>query len=116
MQIAIALAILLSGYFSPVAAQEWRTGCPNEMDPDLKIQYCTQTTQSGDLDNKNLAIAFTHRAAAYAYKKDCDRAFQDYNQATRLAQLGAAHLSKVQPMAPTHEMSAFPHMPGGQLL
>ena len=35
---------------------------------------------------------------------------------TRLDQLGAAHLSKVQPMAPTHEMSAFPHMPGGQLL
>ncbi len=35
---------------------------------------------------------------------------------TRLDQLSAAYLSKVQPMAPTHEMSAFPHMPGGQLL
>ena len=35
---------------------------------------------------------------------------------TRLDQLGAANLCKVQPMAPTHEMSAFPHMPGGQLL
>ena len=35
---------------------------------------------------------------------------------TRLDQLSAAHLSKVQPMAPTHEMSAFLHMPGGQLL
>jgi glycolate oxidase len=34
---------------------------------------------------------------------------------TRLDQLGAAHLCKVQPMEPTHEMSAFPHMPGGQL-
>ncbi len=34
---------------------------------------------------------------------------------TRLDQLSAAHLSKVQPMAPTHEMSAFPHMPGGRL-
>jgi glycolate oxidase len=35
---------------------------------------------------------------------------------TRLDQFSAAHLCKVQPMAPTHEMSAFPHMPGGQLL
>ena len=35
---------------------------------------------------------------------------------TRLDQLSAAHLSKVQTMAPTHEMSAFPHMPGGHLL
>ena len=35
---------------------------------------------------------------------------------TRLDQLGAAHLCKVQPMDPPHEMSAFPHMPGGRLL
>jgi isopentenyl diphosphate isomerase/L-lactate dehydrogenase-like FMN-dependent dehydrogenase len=35
---------------------------------------------------------------------------------TRLDQLTASHLSKVQPLAPAHEMSAFPHMPGGQLL
>ena len=35
---------------------------------------------------------------------------------TRLDQLSAAHLCKVQPMEPTHEMSAFPHMPGGRLL
>ena len=35
---------------------------------------------------------------------------------TRLDQLSAAHLCKVQPMALTHEMSAFPHIPGGRLL
>lgn len=35
---------------------------------------------------------------------------------TRLDQLDAARLCKVQPMEPTHEMSAFPHMPGGRLL
>lgn len=35
---------------------------------------------------------------------------------TRLDQLSPAHLCKVQPLGPTHEMSAFPHMPGGQLL
>jgi glycolate oxidase len=34
----------------------------------------------------------------------------------RLDQLTAAYLSKVQPLGPVHEMSAFPHMPGGQLL
>lgn len=35
---------------------------------------------------------------------------------TRLDQLSADYLCKVQPLGPTHEMSAFPHMPGGQLL
>ena len=35
---------------------------------------------------------------------------------TRLDQLSPPHLCKVQPLGPTHEMSAFPHMPGGQLL
>jgi glycolate oxidase len=35
---------------------------------------------------------------------------------TRLDQLIAAYLCKVQPLGPTHEMSAFIHMPGGQLL
>ena len=34
---------------------------------------------------------------------------------TRLDQLGAAHLCKVAPLEPAHEMSAFPHMPGGRL-
>src|SRR5262249_33848052 len=35
---------------------------------------------------------------------------------TRLDQLRPAHLCKVQPLGPTHEMSAFLHIPGGQLL
>lgn len=35
---------------------------------------------------------------------------------TRIDQLTSAHLCKVQPLGPAHEMSAFPHMPGGQLL
>jgi isopentenyl diphosphate isomerase/L-lactate dehydrogenase-like FMN-dependent dehydrogenase len=35
---------------------------------------------------------------------------------TRLDQLTATYLSKVQPLGPVHEMSAFPHMPGGRLL
>lgn len=35
---------------------------------------------------------------------------------TRLDQLTSAHLCKVQALGPTHEMSAFIHMPGGQLL
>jgi isopentenyl diphosphate isomerase/L-lactate dehydrogenase-like FMN-dependent dehydrogenase len=34
----------------------------------------------------------------------------------RLDQLTPNYLCKVQPMGPTHEMSAFPHMPGGRLL
>ena len=35
---------------------------------------------------------------------------------TQLDQLTSAYLCKVQPLTPAHEMSAFPHMPGGQLL
>jgi len=35
---------------------------------------------------------------------------------TRIDQLTSNYLCKVQPLAPVHEMSAFPHMPGGQLL
>lgn len=35
---------------------------------------------------------------------------------TRLDQLTSDHLCKVQPFAPTHEMSAFIHMPGSQLV
>ena len=35
---------------------------------------------------------------------------------TRLDQLTSAHLCKVQPLGLPHEMSAFIHMPGGQLL
>lgn len=35
---------------------------------------------------------------------------------TRLDQLSSASLCKAQPVGVAHEMSAFPHMPGGQLL
>jgi isopentenyl diphosphate isomerase/L-lactate dehydrogenase-like FMN-dependent dehydrogenase len=35
---------------------------------------------------------------------------------TRLDQLNPAYLCKVQPLTPAHEMSAFPHLPGGRLL
>jgi glycolate oxidase len=35
---------------------------------------------------------------------------------TRLDQLNSTYLCKVRPLTPVHEMSAFPHMPGGQLL
>ena len=35
---------------------------------------------------------------------------------TRLDQLNSNYLCKVEPIPPAHEMSAFPHMPGGRLL
>jgi glycolate oxidase len=35
---------------------------------------------------------------------------------TRLDQLNSAYLCNVQPLGPAHEMSAFPHMPGGRVL
>jgi glycolate oxidase len=34
---------------------------------------------------------------------------------TRLDQLTPAYLCNVQPLSPSHEMSAFPHIPGGRL-
>jgi len=35
---------------------------------------------------------------------------------TRMDELTSAYLCPVQPLGPAHEMSAFVHMPGGQLL
>lgn len=35
---------------------------------------------------------------------------------TQLDQLTSTYLTKVQPLSPAHEMSAFPHLPGGRLL
>jgi glycolate oxidase len=35
---------------------------------------------------------------------------------TRLDQLSPSYLCHVQPLGPTHEMSAFPHLPGGRIL
>ncbi|MGE5304878.1 MAG: alpha-hydroxy acid oxidase [Alphaproteobacteria bacterium] len=35
---------------------------------------------------------------------------------SRVDQLKPEHLCKTQPIGPTHEMSAFPHMPGGRLI
>jgi isopentenyl diphosphate isomerase/L-lactate dehydrogenase-like FMN-dependent dehydrogenase len=35
---------------------------------------------------------------------------------SRVDQLKSEHLCKTQPIGPTHEMSAFPHMPGGRLI
>jgi len=35
---------------------------------------------------------------------------------TQVDQLSSTYLCRVQPLGPAHEMSAFPHMPGGQLL
>ena len=34
---------------------------------------------------------------------------------SRIDQLRPAHLCKSQPLSPAHEMSAFSHLPGGQL-
>jgi len=34
----------------------------------------------------------------------------------RLDQVNRAHLCPVQPLGPAHEMSAFPHLPGGRVL
>jgi isopentenyl diphosphate isomerase/L-lactate dehydrogenase-like FMN-dependent dehydrogenase len=34
---------------------------------------------------------------------------------TRIDQLKPAYVCKTEPLGPTHEMSAFPHMPGGRL-
>jgi glycolate oxidase len=35
---------------------------------------------------------------------------------SRIDQLKPEHLCKTQPIGPSHEMSAFPHMPGGRLV
>ncbi len=58
--------------------------CYKSTNPDLVINYCTQTIQSKRLSGKNLGFVFYLRGNAYTQKGAYDQAIQDYGQAIRL--------------------------------
>jgi lipoprotein NlpI len=83
-------------FFGLMATSEfvWATGkpaasgdtekCYKSTNPDVAINYCTQTIESRQLSGKSLAFAFYKRGNAYYGKGDHDRAILDYDQAIRL--------------------------------
>jgi len=74
--IALALAVGCS-------SQENWNKCQST-DPEVKIAGCTALIQAKNATIANLSSAYNNRGAAYADKRDYDRAIQDYNEAIRL--------------------------------
>jgi lipoprotein NlpI len=85
--IFLAIALLALGDTSPAQSNDEAQKCDVERernDFDLSIDYCTKAIQSGALSDQDLAIVFKNRGLAYYYKKDYERAVQDYDHAIRL--------------------------------
>jgi len=86
---AISLLGLVSGSEfvwatgKPVAGDDTEK-CYKSTNPDVAINYCTQTIESRQLSGKGMAFAFYKRGNAYYGKGDHDRAILDYDQAIRL--------------------------------
>jgi len=68
--------------------QKWCAG-KDGATPDLRISSCTAVIQSGQLPSKQLAGTFQTRGTVYFYKRDYDRALQDYGQAIKLDPLNS---------------------------
>ena len=73
-------------------SKEWAQ-CAGREGPilDLVIQGCTAVIQAGQDPPTKLAAAFNNRGVAYRYKREYDRALQDYDQAIRLNPNDASH-------------------------
>jgi tetratricopeptide (TPR) repeat protein len=79
---------VVAGSF-PVSAQtqqqfDWCVNKGDAYTPDLAINTCTASIQSGRWSGQGLAWAYYNRGRAYAAKGDNDRAIADYNAALRL--------------------------------
>jgi tetratricopeptide (TPR) repeat protein len=64
--------------------------CVKGQTADDRVDGCTTAIRSGRYKGKNLAWAFSNRAAAYYYKQDYDRSLEDYEEAVRLDPKDAA--------------------------
>ena len=86
-RIAVAfIALLALGSPAPAWAdfEQDKRLCVSGSTPDIVIGGCTRLIQSGRLNDKNLAIAFNSRGAAYRKIGQYDRAIRDYDEAIRL--------------------------------
>src|SRR5262245_24872251 len=72
---------------SQIVSQEQIDWCVNKRDefsPDLAINGCTASIQSGRWSGKDLSWAFSNRCSAYNKQKKSDLAMVDCDQAIRL--------------------------------
>jgi tetratricopeptide (TPR) repeat protein len=60
---------------------KWAT-CVNE-DADVSIRGCTALIRSGDLDRRNMGVAYFNRGFSYERKGDYDLAVADYSRVLR---------------------------------
>ncbi|MEX1083986.1 MAG: tetratricopeptide repeat protein, partial [Xanthobacteraceae bacterium] len=86
-RILLSICAMTIAAVAPARAQtqqqiDWCEG--DEVPSDLSIGGCTAVIQSGKFTGKKLAVAFYNRGIAYYYKKEYDRAIEDYSQAIRL--------------------------------
>jgi lipoprotein NlpI len=80
------IALLMVGAISPAHSNDHAANCAAEAGPealDLAIDGCSLVIDSGELSDRDLAIAFANRGLAYFNKRDYDRAIQDFDQAIR---------------------------------
>ncbi len=88
---AVGLGVTAATLFAVAPAiaqgQQQVTWCVNKdgaFAPDLVIQSCTATIQSGSYKGKEAAWALYNRGNAYWAKGDAERAIADYNEVIRL--------------------------------
>jgi hypothetical protein len=85
--IGCAVALAATASLGPAKAQQsqawtWCTSSEaNGVSLDLKISSFTTVIQSGNISNRNLALAYGSRGNAYRAKGQLDHAIQDYDQA-----------------------------------
>jgi tetratricopeptide (TPR) repeat protein len=83
--VAISGVLLLA-----IAIPAWAAGqgnwddCNQQGDIDRRINGCTAIIQDQSESEKNRALAYNIRGAAYVAKSDLDRAIADYSEAIRL--------------------------------
>lgn len=78
---AFSVVVLFSFYLSPVAQAGMEGDCLQQRDFDLKVAGCTAMIDSGQYSGMALAIAYKHRAHAYARLDKPRQAIRDYDEA-----------------------------------
>ena len=76
----VALVLFVSSFDLPARAG-LEEDCLQHRDYDLKIDGCTAMVHSGQYSGRSLAIAYKHRANAFAQLDKYRLAIQDYDQA-----------------------------------
>jgi tetratricopeptide (TPR) repeat protein len=81
MRIFSLIAVVLFVFsFGPAVQAGMEEDCLQHRDYDLKIDGCTTMIRSGQYSDRSLAIAYKHRANAYAHLDQYRLAIQDYDQ------------------------------------